>query len=178
MTIPDSVIEQLYKDTYPVIYKWLNLYKSQLREDVKLIARDLLHDAMPILLDHIQKGKYDSEKSQLRTYLVGICKGLWMNQIRKKDNQFKTDIDMIQEKENFLSEENILEAITNKETLSMLEKCVGNLKDKYQTIIALRFYEELSWKEVAEKMQYSNEHTAMMTGKRALEMLQTCMGSR
>lgn len=169
---------ELYKAVYPNVLYFTNNFRSQFREEPKQVAKDILHDALVVLLNHIETGKYQPEKASLSSYCTGIAKGLLQNQMRKKDFQRKADVQESVEAELLVAGELQDKNLEMLELKNALKNCINFLTDKYKSIIELRFFEELSWKEIAEKMQYSSEHTALMTAKRGLDSLKNCLSNK
>jgi RNA polymerase sigma factor (sigma-70 family) len=114
--------------------------------------RDVAADAQLALLISLRDGKFDIDRgTSLGSYVYGIT----INKIR---DYFKT------QKTRPLVKESLPECIVSaaetydlerKEIRSKLRTLLGKLKIKYQEVLYMRYYEELSITEISEKINLS-----------------------
>lgn len=135
-----SMLKGLYMDIYP---KFESLAK---RYDLDAPASaDLFHEAFIVLIRNIRDGKFRNE-SNISTYLYAICKNMLNNSARK----IKI---MKQEFDDNISVETEVNASNEVETL--VKKELANMKEDCKELLRLFYFENRSWKEVAERMSYT-----------------------
>jgi len=97
---------------------------------------------------------YD-EKYQFKTWLITISKNIHIDGLRKKNASVK--VESYKEKENEIygvADDNPTpeDKIITEQNLAKLLKDIKQLKPKYQEVINLRYFQELSYKEIAEQI--------------------------
>lgn len=95
---------------------------------------------------------YD-EKYQFKTWLITISKNIHIDVLRKKNSSIKAE--SYKEKENeiySIADDNPTpeDKIITEQNLAKLLKDIKLLKPKYQEVINLRYFQELSYKEISE----------------------------
>lgn len=129
---------------------WSSVYSYQLKNtDNENDAEDITIQTFAKAFNKIHLYK---EEYEFNTWLIAISKNLYQDLIRKKKSsiQFKSTSD---EKEKIydiiddtLSPE---DEIIKEQNLAKLLRDIKKLKPKYQEIIHLRFFQELSYKEIS-----------------------------
>lgn len=113
---------------------------------------------------------YDHQYS-FKTWLLTIAKNLLIDEQRKRKNE---TISLQQEKREF---QNIVDSTPSPEdkiiieqNLAQLQKNIKELKPKYQEMIQLRYFQELSYKEIAKKNNESinNVKVKLLRAKKLL----------
>lgn len=150
---------------------WGNVYYFQL----KRVQND--EDAEDITIRTFSKAfdKIDSfdEQYQFKTWLIAISKNEHIDFLRKKrasifievtkDHQeeaYKIVDDAPSPEDKIITEQNLAKLLTD----------IKKLKPKYQEVIHLRFFQELSYKEIAEKIDepISNVKVKLLRAKKIL----------
>lgn len=96
-----------------------------------------------------------NEDYQFKTWLISISKNEYIDFLRKKKSSIFVETTKIREEEarkiidNSPSPE---DKIITEQNLAKLLCDIKKLKPKYQEVINLRFFQELSYKEISEKM--------------------------
>ncbi len=141
----------LYQEAYPKVKSYILQNKGNEQD-----AEDIFSESCVTLVNNIRSKKFKGDSS-LSTYLFGICKYSWLNQLRKKkieisdnENQFLTlsseytndEVDEQEEKDEQIDA--IMEAL---ETLA--DECKEMLKRYY-------FYKE-KLKDIAKTMGYTDQ---------------------
>ncbi|PKH51182.1 RNA polymerase subunit sigma-70 [Tenacibaculum sp. Bg11-29] len=130
---------------------WGNVYHYQLSK----IKND--NDAEDITIRTFSKA-FDKiqtfdEKYQFKTWLISISKNVYIDSLRKKKTFILLDTSKEQEEAAFRVVDNSpspQDKIITEQNLAKLLKDIKKLKPKYQEIINLRFFQELSYKEISE----------------------------
>jgi len=93
-----------------------------------------------------------NEEYQFKTWLISISKNVYIDSLRKKKTSIILDTSKEQEEAAFRVVDNSPspeDKIITEQNLAKLLRDVKQLKPKYQEIINLRFFQELSYKEIS-----------------------------
>ena len=131
-------IEEIYKEYYPVVYKYLMC----LTNDAD-ISEELTQETFYKTIKKIHTFRGDSK---LSVWLCEIAKNLWYDELRKK----KRKIIICKEDDKIESEQNIEEEFINKEDIKKLIKEIEKLDEVTKRVIYLRLNSELSFKEIGD----------------------------
>lgn len=133
-------------------YFWSYVYNFQLKNTKKE------EDAEDITIQTFSKAfeKIDSfnEEYQFKTWLVTISKRIFIDNQRKKSSAISVETTEVQEEKVYSivdEKPSPEEQIILEQNLAKLLQDIKQLKPKYQKIIHLRFFQELSYKEISEQ---------------------------
>lgn len=146
----ESGLKKLYHQ-YPKVQSWI-LGKGGRKTD----AQDIFQEALIILVRKVSEDNFILT-STLSTYLFGICKLLWRNELKKKNIHTHQDwnFDLTE------SEESNLEEILEKESkFRKLENVLQDVGDRCRELLILFYYRSLSMQEIAVKMDFSSAKLA------------------
>lgn len=90
---------------------------------------------------------------KFKTWLTTISKNIYVDIIRKENNAVVTNTSKAENKKINSLADNTLSAedeLIKEQNLSLLLQNIKKLKPDYQNIIMLRYFQELSYKEIAE----------------------------
>ncbi len=150
---------------------WNDVYNYQLRKTQnENDAEDITIRTFSKAFDKIET--YD-DKYVFKTWLITISKNLHIDLLRKKNISIATDTSKEQEKSAYLvADENPTpeDKIITEQNLAKLLKDIKQLKPKYQEIIQLRYFQELSYKEISEQINESmnNVKVKLLRAKKLL----------
>lgn len=158
----------MQKKFFPQVEKMV-LANSGTVED----AKDLIMDGIYILLKNIHDGRYNVQTgARLKTYFMRICRNRWMEELKRLKK--KMPAALIYDLEVEQSEAYYYEAYQN-EQLSERQKAVKEQfvkgSDTCQTILRMYYYDNLSHKEIAKRMQYNSEEVSRTQKKKCFEKL-------
>lgn len=130
---------------------WEYVYNYQLgkvknEED----AEDITIQTFSKAFDNIDKF---NEEYQFKTWLIAISKNVLFDFLRKKQNLVSVKITKEQQEKVYRIVDDSPtpeDTIIREQNLAKLLRDIKQLKPKYQKIIHLRFFQELSYKEIAE----------------------------
>lgn len=129
---------------------WQEVYRFLLRRtENENEAEDITIQAFSRAFDKI--GTFD-ENYNFKTWLITISKNVHIDLIRKKKISIITETTENQEEKVYLvADENPTpeDYIIKEQNLAKLQKNIRQLKPKYQKVINLRYFQELSYKEIA-----------------------------
>jgi RNA polymerase sigma-70 factor (ECF subfamily) len=110
--------------------------------------RDLVQDVLLAVLESLKDSRFDPQKgTSLQSYIYGIT----LNKIRDyfKANARETRNTTITHAELLQAEQQ--PQFEKEEMRSILRQSIARLKEKYQEVLYLRFYEELSIQEISQR---------------------------
>lgn len=132
----------LYDSCYPKLAKLIS------NGDDESEAEDVFQEGLLILYDNLMAHKFE-QRSSLSTYLIGICKNIWLMRLRKK-KVILTD----QPLEDRQASE---DAVVNE---AQLQALLGQLDKGCEDILKAFYYEMKPWQEIEEQFQLSSNQAA------------------
>lgn len=130
---------------------WNSVYYYQLKEiKSDKISEDITIRTFSKAFDKIH---LFNEEFQFNTWLIAISKNEYIDFLRKKKSSIFIETTQEQEKEAYKIIDNAPspeDKIITEQNLAKLLCDIKKLKPKYQEVINLRFFQELSYKEISE----------------------------
>jgi RNA polymerase sigma factor (sigma-70 family) len=155
----DKPFRALYKH-FPSMKK-LILSKGGKLED----AEDIYQEALIILFGKVNEADFKLT-SQLHTYLYSICRILWKDELKKRNQLQFADVET---KLNKAEEDNLEELLENENKAKLAEKVIMELGEKCKELLLLFYAQALSMKKIATKMGYNSENTVKNQKYKCLE---------
>lgn len=145
----------------PKIYKYLDAtYRKQVIHYVCLNSgftqdgEELYQDVVFEVYLNIERGKYDSTRSQFGTYFMMIARNRWRDKLRKKHRAIPT-IPLTDSTKQMVSLD-VSEGLDNyNEKVRVMRKCIAQLKEDEQEMIRLFYFTKMSLETVATNMNIS-----------------------
>lgn len=160
---PNQAISQLYSQHYGML-EHLILTNSGQAED----AADIIQEAMLVVVKMIRNEKFRGESS-LKSFLYSICKNLWINELRKrKSNQYRNEH---YENEKSQIDLSVVEEIQQMENLRFVMNLFETLGEKCKQVLTLFYFEELSMRDICEKLAFSSEQVLRNKKYKCLQSL-------
>lgn len=156
------VVKSIYDNVLPNVKKFI-ISNSGSVED----AMDLFHDALLVFFKLVIEDKFDPEKYRVYGFVYTICRNLWINQSKKK-NHFKKWSE-VSERDAF--DETALEQLISTEKISLVQKLMQELGEKCVEVLTLFLHQELSYREIAQRMGFENENSAKVKAHRCRKAL-------
>ncbi len=150
---------------------WLDVYKYQLkRTNSENDAEDIAIQTFSKAFDKIHT--FD-EKYVFKTWLITISKNIHIDLLRKKSSSILIENAQEQEEKIYLIvDDNPTpeDKIIREQNLAKLLRDIKLLKPKYQEVIQLRYFQELSYKEIASEINesISNVKVKLLRAKKLL----------
>ncbi|MCD8235089.1 MAG: sigma-70 family RNA polymerase sigma factor [Prevotellaceae bacterium] len=118
------------------------------------VAEDLFQDAFVRIITTLRSKRY-TENGKFSQWVMRIVHNLIIDYYRqcKGDNTISndsTDFDLLNDA-SLVTEENVEKQMIDKQTLKEVKELIRMLPDNQKEIVLMRFYKELSFKEIAEK---------------------------
>jgi len=144
----DRAVQIAYDRYYPMIFKMVLQYKGTEQD-----AEDLFQDMLVVIL--IQRSENTPKLySSLSTYLYAICKNLWQNVLRKKDNESKY-ISTVGERESKRFHQPLHDLIDENHRKDIYERHLAALDPKCRKLLTMMM-EQLPLEELTEKMGFTS----------------------
>lgn len=152
-------LKQLYKE-FPKIKKLILSSGG-----TATIAQEIFNDSLLLLLlEKVEQNDFVLT-SKLTTYLYGINRFLWKNELRKqnKTKELEWSDTLI------LNHEDLNYDEEKEEKLQLLVQLLDQITEKCKAIIQLFYFERLSMKQIAEQLNYSSVNSAKTQKYKCLE---------
>ena len=121
-------------------------------------AKEIFQEALLVLYRNLQRPEF-SIGTNLKSYLFGICRNLWLKKLR---TDRKTGLRLIvDEPESEFADlpSDDGSQYAERETLySLLEQALRNLSEDCRKLIKLFFYEKLTYREVAKRVDFQESY--------------------
>jgi RNA polymerase sigma factor (sigma-70 family) len=150
---------------------WIAVYSYQLkRTKSENDAEDITIQTFSKAFDKIHTF---NDKFVFKTWLISISKNVHIDLLRKKSASIFSETTIEQEEKVYLVvDENPTpeDKIIREQNLAKLLRDIKQLKPKYQEVIQLRYFQELSYKEISEQINESmnNVKVKLLRAKKLL----------
>ncbi len=122
------------------------------------IANDIFQETFIKVIVNIRNGKY-TDNGKFCAWVIRIAHNLVIDHFRKvaNDNLVSYDDENKQNVEGLISllENNVQDEILHQDTLKEVEKLMFALPENQKEIVYMRFYQDMSFKEIAESLDIS-----------------------
>ncbi|MBN2766777.1 MAG: sigma-70 family RNA polymerase sigma factor [Paludibacteraceae bacterium] len=162
--LTDDKLVKLYEDGNNEAFEvLLNRYKSKVFSYIFVILRnrelteDIFQDTFIKAIATIQQGRY-VESGRFLGWINRIAHNLIIDHYRreKNENTFSADgIDYDIINNNKLTEKSVEDTLSNEQVLTDVVRLIEYLPDSQRDVVRMRFFEDLSFKEIAEKTEVS-----------------------
>ena len=141
----------------------LNRYKSRVYTYIFLIVRnkelteDIFQEAFIKAIATIQQGRY-VESGRFLGWINRIAHNLIIDHFRKEKNEYTFSTDGLEYdfvNNSKYSEKSFEDVINNEQVLQDVVHLVNYLPDSQQEVVRMRFFEDLSFKEIADRTNVS-----------------------
>jgi RNA polymerase sigma factor (sigma-70 family) len=152
-------LKHLYKE-YPKIKA--NIISSG---GNKQIAQEIFNDSLLLLVEKLENPNFQLT-SKLSTFLYGIARLLWMNELRRKEKK----IDNLEWKDTLIvTNEDINYNYDKERKLDALEHIINSISEKCQQLFKLFYYQKESMKSIDDKLNFSSINSAKTQKYKCLE---------
>ncbi len=138
-------------------------YKSKVYSYIFLVVRsrelteDIFQETFIKAISTIQQGRY-TESGKFLGWINRIAHNLIIDHFRREKNENTQSADGVGYdlfNTTKLSEKSVEDIISNEQVLADVVRLIDFLPESQQTVIRMRFFEDLSFKEIAEKTDVS-----------------------
>lgn len=185
--VPFSIDSRFLSEVRAAVYRFACNYCSSwaTADD----CEDLTQQAMLTMFEHVQNGKLKRLDCSLATYVNGILKKLALKESQKKgkamlaiDPLQSSDGDDDRDPVDVVTARNVIDlwlhdeqAEEAEELKDALQRIVTEMADPCKTILWLYYWDNLSMKEIAEKMNYDNARVAISQKSRCMTKVKTAI---
>lgn len=139
-----DILLERYKDK---LYSYIHF---SVRNDE--LAEDIFQETFVKAIVTIQQGRY-TENGKFAAWLTRIAHNLVIDLFRQEKNENvvsndETEVDLFNDVK--LSDDNIETKLVNEQVLSDVRRLVDFLPDNQREVVFMRFYQDLSFKEISE----------------------------
>lgn len=152
-----KAISLLY-EYFPVVKKFV-LKNSGSESD----AKDIFQESLIILYKKLLSNSFELN-SKIETFIFGICKNLWFEELRKRN---KRSLDVLSKNMEF--EETIKNHFEEEKQYKKLDSILQKLGEKCKQILLMFYYRNKTMKEIAQKLDYKNVNTVKTQKYKCLE---------
>ena len=139
--------------TFLLDHYWNEVYSFMLkRTENETTAEDITIETFSKAFDKI--ASYNSE-FQFNTWLIAIAKNVYIDLLRKKKTNLFIEITDNEDQQAYNIADptpSAEDALIKEQNLSRLLLCIKELKPHYQEVIQLRYFQEMSYQEIAVKI--------------------------
>ncbi|MBN4072416.1 sigma-70 family RNA polymerase sigma factor [Crocinitomix catalasitica] len=154
----EAAIKELYLE-FPKIKA--NIQSSGGNEGT---AREIFHDSLVLLIEKVSKPEFELT-SKLSTYLYGVNRFLWKNELRKRNRnpelEWKDTL--------ILSADDLDYSEEKEERIKILDKVLAGVTERCKKIFELFYYQRRSMTEIAEKLEFSSVNSAKTQKYKCME---------
>lgn len=155
----DPAMKGLY--AYFLVVKKFILKNSGTRQE----AEDIFQEGLVIFCGKLEKSGFVLSSS-INTYLFGVCRLLWLDELKKKRRQAKAGLaDLWNEQET----EHIYHDIEDDRPRRQAQAAVMNLGQKCRELLELFYFKKTSMKDIAKLLGFSSEKVAKNQKYRCIE---------
>ncbi len=161
----ESLFKSFYQQELSPFIAWC---KKEWNMDTHA-AHDLYQDVQMYVYENILQRKLQKLTSSLKTYLYAIAKNQMQLKFRKAATMTDHEHRLV-EHLSFLSGTQALDESKSKQ-VAVIREAIKLTLDPCKTLLKLFYYENLPFKQIAEKLGYKNESVAKNQKKRCLDRL-------
>lgn len=154
----DMLVQRYSKGDDKAFDTLLARYQSKIYNYIYFIVRnqesteDIFQETFVKAIVTIQQGRYTAD-GKFCAWLTRIAHNLVIDSFRQERNENtisndETEIDLFNDAN--LSDDNIETQIVNEQTLTDIRRLVDALPDNQREVVYMRFYQDLSFKEIAD----------------------------
>ncbi|MCB0617736.1 MAG: sigma-70 family RNA polymerase sigma factor [Saprospiraceae bacterium] len=135
-------------------------------------GRDLFQEGLLAVLKMAQRPNFQLTSS-FYALLFGICRRIWLKQLRKRYGREVT----ISDENEYTDEQDVERTLLARELSMLVRNKLQELTERCQKILNLFYEEERKMQEIAEEMEFANENVAkkekFKCKKRLIELIQS-----
>lgn len=148
----DEAVKFIYKNYYSLLEYYVVTNKGT-KDD----AADVIQETIVAFIEIVQKDKFRGEAS-VKSFLYTLTRNLWLTELRKR-NSTETRNEMFEKNKDVIEQE-VVHHLIYREHQKTIYELFERLGDKCKTLLLLVYYEDLSMKDILDKMpEYQNDQT-------------------
>lgn len=153
-TFQNQTDKLFFEDLYTLYYPTVELYILKFNGTTD-DAKDVFQDAVIILLEKLERDDFVLTAT-LKTYVVAICKNIWLKQLRDSKSQNNVSIN---ETHNYSYYEEIDLFIENEKTyLDKLNFLMSKISSHCDDLLNKMFFSKVNAADIQKQFEYSSNH--------------------
>ena len=144
----NAIIHQLYKQYSGMVIAYIITNQGSQQD-----GEDVFQEALIAFINLVKSGKFRGEAS-LQTTFVSIARNIWLNE-QKKRKSLDTRGKLFENARQQEADPSSL--LLQREVSEQFLALIARLGDSCKTLLTLVYYENLSFKEILERLHYENE---------------------
>ncbi len=163
-----KVFDDLEQYLLPIILRYIR-NNSGGYQDIK----DIYQEALWVIYQKTVAGFFDENPGIFPKYFLGTVRLMWLNELdrRAKQNLVQldlTDLEIIDESDKMLADK-----LLKEEYFDLIDTCLGQLTADYQELLRMRYLEQKSLSEIAQKTgrTYDFTRTKLFRGRKRLRKI-------
>jgi RNA polymerase sigma factor (sigma-70 family) len=145
----NPIIHTIYRQYSDVVYAYVSSNGGNEQD-----GDDVLQETVIAFIDLVKAHKFRGD-ARIKTFLVSIARNIWLNEIKKKKSL--GDRARVFELNRNQMQDDVADNLYQREIKQQLLSLMGKLGESCSSLLTLFYYENLSFKEIVEKMHYENE---------------------
>lgn len=146
----DEAIKFIYRQHYSMLENYV-LNNNGSEQD----AGDVIQETIVAFIEIVQEEKFRGDAS-VKSFLYSIAKNIWLSEMRKRNSADNRN--RIFEKGKDDTEKEVVQNLVYREHYKAIQDLFGRLGEKCKELLFLVYYEDLSMKDILEKVSgYENE---------------------
>jgi len=142
-----------FEEFYPIIYNYI-YYRVLHRETAEDLTSDVFYKALAF------EATYDEKKASYKTWLLTIARNVVANHYRDKKDGFPLD-----DFESLAADGNFEDDYEKKEEFRRLHELLKTLPERKRVVIALRFWGDMTYKEIALRVGLHEKSVSSMMSR-------------
>lgn len=167
----DAEKTKAFKAIYARFYKMIDNFITSNSGDPSQ-TKDIFQDCLIILFKKV-KTKDFALTSGLGTYIYSICRNLWLKELKLNGRTS----DLTEEIESIPIDHSTIDSIIHDENSLILASMLDKLGDNCKRVLLLYYYDKLSMKQIAEKLNFSSEQIAKNNKSKCMKKLRALVAS-
>jgi RNA polymerase sigma factor (sigma-70 family) len=165
----DKAIKSIYRDHFESM-AWIVKNNSGSQQD----AEDIFQEVLVSFIGLVQKDKFRGE-STVKTFLFSMTRHTWLNELKKRGRSEVRELKYERTKDQ--QEVDVSHAMIDREEKKQVMDVVEQLGETCKKILVMFYYENLSMKEILEKLDYENEQVVRNKKYKCLKQLEQMITS-
>jgi RNA polymerase sigma factor (sigma-70 family) len=129
-------------------------------------AEEVFNDALLLLIEKVQEDNFQLT-SKLSSFLYGINRFLWMNELRKK----KKSISLEWENTMILTHDSLEYDSEKEKKIQLIEKALGLITSKCKELFTLFYFKKERMAEIAKSLDFKSVNSAKTQKYKCMEQL-------
>lgn len=161
----EDALVRVYLRHKPEFMRWASKTFNLSQEE----CEDIYQDTILVFRKNIVSERLTELSSSIKTYLFAIGRNLALKRIQTSARHISDNL--IEKEQNPHLTESTDEIITRDEQQQLISSMINKLNEPNRSILKMYYYQNLSMKEIAEKLNYKNDKVVKAQKVRCMKAL-------